>query len=115
MIGLSGVPCIYSASQSMCLAFSSVRAGYTFANMTSFFNERCPVCAFVLLSCWPVLLPLSLHTTKFADSDDIWENGTVVRYLARAMAVILAVAGLYAWNDNQRKPNSLADSKKKTR
>ncbi|CAM9380924.1 unnamed protein product [Scytosiphon promiscuus] len=33
------------------------------------------------------------------DSDDIWENGTVVRYIARGMALLLAMAGLYAWAD----------------
>ncbi|CAN0296031.1 unnamed protein product [Hapterophycus canaliculatus] len=33
------------------------------------------------------------------NSEDIWENGTVVRYMARALALVLAMAGLYAWND----------------
>ncbi|CAM9236757.1 unnamed protein product [Pylaiella littoralis] len=29
---------------------------------------------------------------RFEDSEDIWENGTIVRYLARGMAVMLAIA-----------------------
>eukprot|EP00903_Cladosiphon_okamuranus_P010778 g10184.t1 len=33
------------------------------------------------------------------DSTDIWENGTVVRYMARALCVLLAAGGLYAWYD----------------
>ncbi|CAM9711378.1 unnamed protein product [Ectocarpus sp. 13 AM-2016] len=41
------------------------------------------------------------------ESDDVWENGTVVRYLARIMALLLAAAGLYAWNDKdvRQKPD----------
>ncbi|CAN0359423.1 unnamed protein product [Ascophyllum nodosum] len=36
---------------------------------------------------------------QFSKSDDIWENGTVVRYIARAMMVILAIAGFIAFKE----------------
>lgn len=29
----------------------------------------------------------------------MWENGAMVRYLARAMVLLLVIGGLYAWWD----------------
>lgn len=36
---------------------------------------------------------------QYAMSDDIWENGTVVRYMARVMAFLLALSALYAFKE----------------
>lgn len=52
------------------------------------------------------------------NSDDIWENGTAVRYLARGMALLLAMAGLYAYNDKKvvEKPDrTIKDTPPRTR
>eukprot|EP00752_Nemacystus_decipiens_P006763 g6073.t1 len=36
---------------------------------------------------------------RAADSTDPWENGTVVRWMARGLCLLLAVGGLFAWWD----------------
>ena len=50
------------------------------------------------------MLITCLLSPKFVESDDIWENGTVVRYLARGLAFVLAMGGLYAWKDSKVVP-----------
>lgn len=42
---------------------------------------------------------LTRSNRQAAMSDDIWENGTVVRYMARVVAALLAVMTLYAFKE----------------
>lgn len=44
----------------------------------------------------PASMPRVLQYTK---SDDIWENGTVVRYMARIIAVLMAASAIFAYRD----------------
>lgn len=36
---------------------------------------------------------------QYAMSDNIWENGAVVRYLAQGIGLVLACAALYAFKE----------------
>lgn len=104
---------------SMMAAFCDVQQTSRTPGWLAFFLPYFDVGA--LLSCCCLLDPHSSPSSskmKFEDSEDIWENGTIVRYLARGMAVMLAIAGLYALKDSQTprsRPRSLSDSRKKTR
>lgn len=52
---------------------------------------------------------------NYMNSDDIWENGTVVRYGARFIALGLVVAGIYAFRYELRgKTNPRAVDHRKT-